>query len=206
MKRTSKVAKVVFAMVAALLLLVGCSVNVTTGMGDMDDMHHSDKDSKSDEKASSYEFSANDLMFADMMIPHHQQAVEMSDLALKNSTNPDVIALAEKIKAAQAPEIDQMQKWKDSDTSSGHGMMDDFDHGMMGMLSDEEFAALQKARGTAFDKLFLEGMIKHHAGAIVMAEMVVDSANSEATALGKAIIESQTAEIEEMKTLLTSIV
>ena len=205
MKRTSKVAKEVFALVAALLLLAGCSVNVTNGMGDMDDMHHSDKDSKSDEKASSSEFSANDLMFADMMIPHHQQAVEMSDLALKNSTNPDVIALAEKIKAAQAPEIDQMQKWKDSDTSSGHGMMDHSDHGMMGMLSDEEFAALQKAKGADFDKQFLEGMIKHHEGAIDMAEMVVDSVNSEAAALGKAIIESQTAEIEEMKTLLASI-
>lgn len=205
MNHAVKVLRVPFAMVAALLLLVGCSVNVTNGMGDMDDMHHSDKDSKSDEKASSAEFSANDLMFADMMIPHHQQAVEMSDLALKYSTNPDVIALAEEIKAAQAPEIDQMQKWKDSDTSSGHGMMDHSDHGMMGMLSDEEFAALQKSRGTAFDKLFLEGMIKHHEGAIDMAEMVVDSANSEAAALGKAIIDSQTAEIKEMKTLLASI-
>jgi uncharacterized protein (DUF305 family) len=73
------------------------------------------------------------------------------------------------------------------------------------MLSDEDFAALQNAREAEFDRLYLKGMIEHHEGAIDMAEMVVDSANDEAAALGKAIIESQTAEIEEMKTLLATI-
>jgi uncharacterized protein (DUF305 family) len=205
MKQVLKVKKASFAVVAAVLLLSGCSSSSSTGMGEMDDMQHSNNDSKSDEKASSTNFSSNDLMFADMMIPHHQQAVEMSELALKNSTNPDIISLAEKIKAAQAPEIDQMQRWKDSDSSADHGMMDHSDHGMMGMLSDEEFAALQKSTGATFDKLFLDGMIKHHEGAIDMAEMIDESKNEEVQALREAIIKSQRAEIEEMKTLLASL-
>ena len=73
------------------------------------------------------------------------------------------------------------------------------------MLDEGEISELERAQGVAFDRLFLKGMIAHHEGAIDMAEMVVDSDNEEAAALGKAIIESQRAEIEEMKTLLATI-
>lgn len=192
-----------FLLLAAFTLLVGCSESSTESSEPIDS-------SQSSESSESADFSNADLMFADMMIPHHQQAVEMSELALMNSSNPEIIALAEKIKSAQAPEIDQMQSWQEFDSSEdhmGHGSESDdhSGHGMMGMLSDEDFAALQNAKGAEFDRLFLEGMIEHHEGAIDMAEMVVDSANVEAAALGKAIIESQTAEIEEMKTLLATI-
>jgi uncharacterized protein (DUF305 family) len=76
------------------------------------------------------------------------------------------------------------------------------DMGMGGMLSDAEMKALENAKGAAFDKLYLEGMIAHHKGAIHMAQMVVDSNNSEAKALGEAIIKSQTAQIKYMEALL----
>jgi uncharacterized protein (DUF305 family) len=72
-----------------------------------------------------------------------------------------------------------------------------------GMLSDDEMAQLKDAKGAEFDRLFLEGMIKHHQGAIEMADMIIDSANEEAALLGKNIVESQSAEIERMRQLLS---
>ena len=145
---------------------------------------------------SASDFSSNDLMFAAMMVPHHEQAIVMSDLALKNSSNPEVITLATEIKNAQAPEIEQMKSWGDLEMGSHAG------HGMSGMLSDRELKELESATRADFDLLFLEGMIKHHEGAIEMAEMVTDSQNQEVSDLAKQIIKAQKAEIELMKELL----
>ena len=143
-------------------------------------------------------FSADDQIFAAMMIPHHEQAIQMSELALLNSTDPEILALASEIKAAQDPEIDQMKSWGSSKMGSHAGhMMDE------GMLTDDEMAQLKDASGAEFERLFLEGMIKHHQGAIQMADMIIDSANEEAALLGKNIVESQSAEIERMRQLLT---
>jgi uncharacterized protein (DUF305 family) len=142
-------------------------------------------------------FSSQDLMFAEMMIPHHEQAIEMSDLALATSQDPEVLALATQIKNAQAPEIDQMKSWGGSHMGSHAG------HMMDGMLTDEEMQMLSKAMGKEFDRLFLEGMIKHHEGAIEMAEMVVDSTNQEVSTLANAIIATQKEEIQSMKELLS---
>ena len=147
----------------------------------------------------SSQFSAQDIMFAEMMIPHHEQAILMSDLALSNSTNPEILKLAKEIKAAQAPEIEQMKSWNGVDASMHMG------HTMMGMLNEDEINNLKAATGQEFDRLFLEGMIKHHEGAIDMAEMIDDSKNVEVAALGKAIISTQKAEIETMKSMLASI-
>jgi uncharacterized protein (DUF305 family) len=143
------------------------------------------------------EFSSQDIMFAEMMIPHHEQAIEMADLALAISQDPEVQALASQIKSAQAPEIEQMKSWGSSHMGSHAG------HMMDGMLSDEEMEELSQASGPDFDRLFLEGMIKHHEGAIEMAEMIVNSQNLEASTLARNIIDSQRSEIETMKTLLT---
>ncbi len=145
---------------------------------------------------SASDYSSNDLMFAAMMVPHHEQAIVMSDLALKNSSNPEVIALATEIKSAQAPEIEQMKSWGDLDVGSHAG------HGMSGMLSDDELKKLESATGPEFDQLFLTGMIKHHEGAIDMAQMVTDSRNQEVSTLANQIIKAQKAEIELMKELL----
>ena len=148
--------------------------------------------------SSNTSFSADDQMFAAMMIPHHEQAIQMSELALLNSTEPEILALANEIKAAQGPEIEQMKSWGSSMMGSHAGhMMDE------GMLSDDEMAQLKDAKGAEFDRLFLEGMIKHHQGAIEMADMIIDSANEEAALLGKNIVESQSAEIERMRQLLS---
>lgn len=148
---------------------------------------------------SSSEFSGMDIMFAQMMIPHHEQAVEMSSLAPGRAQNPAVLELAAQISAEQDPEIDQMKSWLESAGASvdmGHEMA------MSGMLSDEEIDALSKATGAEFEELFLKGMIAHHEGAIDMAEMVTNSNNDEASALGEAIIRSQTEQIQYMYELL----
>ena len=143
----------------------------------------------------------SDAMFLQMMIPHHEQAVVMSDLALSNSKDADVLKLAKQIRDAQAPEIIKMQGWlSDAGLSQdpGHSMGD----GMGGMLSDSEISTLKGSTGKAFDKLFLSGMIAHHEGAIHMVMMIENSPNSEISNLGKEIVKSQTAEIELMKQLL----
>lgn len=130
-----------------------------------------------------------------MMIPHHEQAIEMSNLALMNSQDPEILKLAQEIKDAQAPEIEQMKSWGASSMAHAGHMMD-------GMLSEDEINELSAAKGSDFDRQFLEGMIKHHEGAIDMATMVTDSKNSEVAALAKVIIETQRAEISLMKNLL----
>ena len=135
-------------------------------------------------------------MFAAMMIPHHEQAIELSDLALLNSTDPEIKALAADIRAALAPEIAQLKSWGLSDAGSHPG------HVMDGMLSDDEMQKLSAAKGSGFDRLFLEAMIKHHQGAREMAEMVLESKNAVAATLGRSIVETQAAEIEKMRLLL----
>ena len=121
----------------------------------------------------------------------------MSDIALAKSQNSEVLALATQIKNAQAPEIDQMKSWGGTSMGSHAG------HMMDGMLTDEEMQALSAAMGKEFDRLFLEGMIKHHEGAIDMAEMVVQSTNQEVSTLANAIITAQKEEIVRMKELLS---
>jgi len=146
-------------------------------------------------------FSGADIMFAQMMIPHHQQAVDMGTLAETRAKSPEVKALAAKIKAEQAPEIAQMKGWlkaANAPLEMGHDM------GMGGMLTAKQMNALKNASGAEFDKLYITGMIGHHQGAIHMAEMVVDSNNAEASKLGKAIIASQTAQVVYLQKLLAN--
>jgi len=141
-------------------------------------------------------------MFASMMIPHHNQAIEMSDLLLaKSDIGPKVTALAQKIKAAQGPEVAQMSGWlvgwgEDPDTGGMHHGGDD------GMLNQAEMDALKNATGAEATRLFLDGMIKHHMGAIAMAKTELEEgANPDAKKLAQAIIATQEAEIAAMKQL-----
>ncbi len=190
-KKTGILLGIIAALVLAVVFML--AGNSGTSMG------HSGHGSGMTNEERSSEYSSDELMFAQMMIPHHEQAVIMSELALENTTNPDVLALATAIRDAQGPEITQMQSWLDESNYSGThaGHMD-----MGGMLSDEEIAKLAIAKGAAFDRLFLEGMIAHHEGAIQMAEMIKDSTNSEVKKLFNNIVSSQSAEIEAMKALL----
>jgi uncharacterized protein (DUF305 family) len=140
-----------------------------------------------------------DVMFAQMMIPHHEQAIDMSLIAESKGVNETVLELAREIKSEQQPEIDQMLSWLERTGSSkdmGH------ETHMSGMLSEEQMAELLNSTGNDFDRLFLEGMILHHEGAIEMAQMIVGSQNEEARLLADSIVGSQTIQIEQMRLLL----
>jgi len=138
-------------------------------------------------------------MFAQMMIQHHEQAIEMGKLAASHAASPEVKALAADIVAEQAPEITQMKSWL---TEAGAPLEAVHSMAMDGMLSNAQMAALAAATGEAFDKLFLNGMIAHHKGAITMAKLVVNSSNAEAAELAQTMIDSQTKQIELMESLL----
>jgi len=149
-----------------------------------------------------------DVMFVQEMLPHHQQAVEMADLALDpaHQASPAVMDLATRIKTAQSAEIISMNAWlvewgaDPIDGQMDHGNMD---HNGMGMMSSADMTALAAATGAAFDRLWLEGMISHHEGALMMASHIAHrGADARVHDLSGAITKSQTAEIAEMRALL----
>jgi uncharacterized protein (DUF305 family) len=193
-----RIAGIAAVALAATVTLAGCTINMPGSNTDSNGMMDGGM-MGNNQNASG--FSGSDIMFAQMMIPHHQQAVDMSTLAETHTTNPELLALAKQIKDAQAPEIKQMTGWI---SDSGSSMDMGHDMGMGGMLSTEQMTALENATGPEFDKLYLEGMIGHHEGAIHMAQMVTDSSNAEAKQLGENVVKSQTAEIEKMKQMLAA--
>lgn len=159
-----------------------------------------------------------DVMFASHMIPHHEQAVGMSDVVLaKGGIDPRVTDLAADIKAAQAPEIKQMQDWLDQwgnppmppmATEGGHGGhdMEGMSGDGMGMMSDEEMTALKNANGVEAGRLFLTGMITHHEGAIAMAQTEIEDGKfAAAVELARAIVKTQQQEIDTMKGILETL-
>jgi uncharacterized protein (DUF305 family) len=149
-----------------------------------------------------------DVTFAQHMIPHHTQAVEMSDTLLtKQGIDPRVTALANQIKAAQGPEIQQMQGWltqwgaPSMPPMSGNGNMP----GMSGMMSEQDMTALKDAQGADATKLYLTQMIAHHQGAITMAQgEIKDGQYPPALEMAHAIVTSQHQEIETMNGMLAS--
>lgn len=154
-------------------------------------------------------FNDSDVAFAQGMIPHHAQAVDMADLAEDRAADPEVRDLAERIRAAQQPEIDLMEGWLDDwghPMDFGYNMdMEGMDMGDMGMASEEDMDRLESASGAEFDRLFLTSMREHHLGAVAMAEEELRSGESpEAKELAQEIIDTQRAEIEEIDTLLAA--
>jgi len=126
----------------------------------------------------------NDIMFAQMMIPHHQQAIDMSKYAFKNSSNK---------------EISQMKFWltaTKSPATMGHHM------DMNGMISEKQMKALSSLKGAKFDKAFLSAMIEHHQGALEMVDLLKSTKSAEAKKLAKDVLRVQKAEIASMKKLL----
>lgn len=184
-------------LVVATLALTGCAAASTGGH----DGHGAPSASDAATGASDA-----DVMFAAMMIPHHEQAVEMADIVLaKPGVDPRVLDLATRIRDAQAPEIAQMQGWLEAwgaDAAAHEGM----DHGDDGMLTQDEIAALEQADGAAAARLFLEGMIAHHEGAVAMAQtQLEDGEDADALALAETIVATQQAEIDEMRALLEAL-
>jgi uncharacterized protein (DUF305 family) len=188
-KKTGILLGIIAALVLAVVFML--AGNSGTSMG------HSGHGSGMTNVERSSEYSSDELMFAQMMIPHHEQAVTMSELALENTTNPDVIALATAIRDAQGPEIEQMKGWLYGKSESH---MHDMELG--GMLTDAELAELVSLKDAAFDQMFLTAMIAHHEGALDMVSMIEDSTKAEVKKLYNNIVTSQSAEIEEMKALL----
>jgi uncharacterized protein (DUF305 family) len=191
----------IYLVVIGLIILIALRVfNSDSGTHMMGDS--SAEGMNNSQSASDLEM--NEYMFAEMMIPHHQQAVDMSDLALKKSTNPKILDLAQRIKSAQSSEIIQMQSWLGG--KEANSMMSDHSgHSMGGMLTEEEFSKLESSSGVTFDTLFLEGMIVHHEGAIDMAQMIKDTTTQEVNEFGLNVVEVQSEEIREMKEILESL-
>ncbi|WP_166848699.1 DUF305 domain-containing protein [Isoptericola sp. BMS4] len=163
-------------------------------------------------------FNADDVAFARGMVPHHEQAVTMSDVVLaKEDLDPRVAELATQITEAQGPEIERLTGWlsewgsdapaHDSHGSSGDDAGDDTGgHGMSGMMSEADLADLADlaaADGAAADRLFLTQMIEHHEGAVAMARTEIERGeHTGARDMARAIVDSQSAEIARMRDLL----
>ena len=144
--------------------------------------------------------SQDDAMFLQMMIPHHQQAVILAELALTNSKNEQILKIAKQIKADQAGEIAQMKKWLKDDglgEDAGHSMT-----AMDGMLSSDQLATLKNSKADAFDKLFLNSMIEHHQGALKMVSMIENSKVAALRDFAATIALAQQAEIDQMQKIL----
>ena len=188
-----------FAAVAAALFLSSCSSPASDGHTDH---QHSDEPVITGQPAG---YNADDVAFATNMIPHHEQAVELSAMVPDRSTNEELITVAQQISAAQQPEINVMKvflvQWNENpDANSGHA-----GHGntMAGMVDAATMTKLQSLQGAEFDKLWLESMISHHQGAIEMAKAeLANGDNVDATGLAKNIVATQEAEIGQMKQML----
>lgn len=182
------------------LALSGCADNSTAPSSETTSPSQSSSTSQATEA---------DEMFVTMMIPHHQQAIEMSDILLaKDGADPRVVELAEQIKAAQGPEIDKMLGWlEDWGVDYAPDSMGGMDHGSMGgddsMMSEEDMTLLENADAAEASRLFLEQMIVHHEGAVDMAQTALDDAqNPDVLDLAQQVIDDQTAEIATMQELL----
>jgi len=181
------------------LALSGCGGSV---MSDMKDVANSTIDAAKD----AIGFNDADLNFTQTMIPHHEQAIEMADIALDPlvGASDSVKAIAARIKSAQDSEVTKMKAfltmWKQrltGDSSMHHGDT------MSGMMSADDMKKLSSLRGVEFDREWMNGMIAHHEGAIEMAkEVLKDGKNTAVNALAKAVEAVQDSEILEMKKLL----
>lgn len=144
-------------------------------------------------------YSPSEIIFLQMMIPHHEQAVTISAMAESQTQNAAILDIAKRISEAQQPEIDQMKKLL---TDSGLPTLMDHDMGMNGMIPQSELDKLLQVQDAEFDKLFLAAMILHHEGAIQMTSPVLDSSNPDIKLLAENITKIQSSEIAEMKALL----
>jgi uncharacterized protein (DUF305 family) len=193
--------------VAAALTLVACGGSNTTSGGS------ADATSTPSAGSVAADFNDADVTFAQTMIPHHEQAVQMAEMAQTHAASAEVKRLAAEIEAAQGPEIDTMRGWLEAwaqpqpSTMGGgdHGMSDMDVDDMPGMMSDDDLSELGDAQGDAWDRMFLTMMIAHHEGAIQMARTEqADGRNLDAIALATQIEADQKAEIATMRDMLRS--
>ncbi|KAB8182146.1 DUF305 domain-containing protein [Microbispora catharanthi] len=194
------------ALLGAGLLVSACGStdSATHDMSSMSSMSGTPTESPAPATSAAADHNDADVMFAQMMIPHHRQALEMAKLAEERAASSQVKELAKQIEAAQDPEIKTMTGWLESwgVQAPGEDAMP-MDHGMPGMMSEEDMKKLEGLKGAAFDKAFLQMMIQHHEGAVSMAkEEVAGGAYEPAKQMAESVISSQSAEISRMKKLL----
>lgn len=204
MRLTSRITALTAAAVAATLLLAGCGSSSTSGETPASPAAASGAVAAAGSEA--------DITFAQLMIPHHEQAVQMADMALQQASSQEVIDLATQIKGAQDPEIAQMRGWLEQwgapeqmDGADGmdHGGMDMGGQTTAGMMSDQDLGALMDASGPEFDQMWLAMMIAHHQGALTMATQVLTTtSDAEVKQLAQAVVTGQTDEITTMQKLL----
>jgi uncharacterized protein (DUF305 family) len=202
-RSTARPGRLAGAVIAGTLVLTGCAGDPS---GAAHDRH---TDSSGASSGAEAPFNDADATFAQQMVPHHEQAIGMAQLAAGRAADPRVLDLAGRIEAAQQPEIDTLTGWL------ADGGLDSTDHGapdhargdgMGGMMSEQDMQALTGASGNAFDRLFLELMIEHHRGAVDMAETEsADGQYTDALAMAESIRDGQNAEIAEMQELLTEL-
>jgi uncharacterized protein (DUF305 family) len=210
-RTTARLTGLAGVLVAGALLLAGCADDASDAAGHGSMMSSSASASSSASTAADHNDA--DVTFASGMIPHHESAIAMAQMAADRAADPRVEDLAARIEAAQAPEIETMSGWladwgaaaSGSATDDGMGGMD---HGGMddGDMGGMDTGALAGMSGTEFDRMFLTMMIEHHRSAVQMAETeAADGQNPDAIALAKSIRDSQTAEIAEMQQLITEL-
>jgi uncharacterized protein (DUF305 family) len=189
------------AVLVATLALAGCGSDAMPGMS-----HSTSSTPMTPPSSAAGGFNDADVTFATQMIPHHQQAVQMASMAGYQATTPEVRQLATAIKAAQDPEIKLMSGWLTSwgkpvptPSHGGHGGHEE----MPGMMTEEEMSELGKAKGSMFDRMWIQMMIKHHQGAVAMAKTEQTAGKDAASiTLAKKIQAAQTTEIGTMQRLL----
>ncbi|MFE3034125.1 DUF305 domain-containing protein [Streptomyces canus] len=186
---------------------VSAALTLTACGGDSGDSGSAASSPSVSAEASAGAHNAQDVSFAQGMIPHHQQAVEMAGLAADRASSAEVKDLAARIEKAQGPEIETMTGWLKTWGEKVPESMPGMDHsahsGMAGMMDSADMEKLGKASGKDFDSMFLTMMVEHHEGAVEMA--TAEKAKGEdqaATAMAGDIVTAQTAEIGEMKKLL----
>jgi uncharacterized protein (DUF305 family) len=191
------------AVAAGALFLAACG-------GDGDDMsgmgHGSGNGSPSaSAEAGASSFNDADVTFAQMMIPHHEQALEMAQLADGRASDAEIKGIVAKIEKAQDPEIKTMKGWLESwNKPTAMESMPGMDHGSGdGMMSGADMEHLKGMKGAEFDKMFAEMMIDHHNGAIAMAKgEQKNGKNAKAVKMAGDIVKGQSAEVEQLQGIL----
>ncbi|MCW2742396.1 MAG: Lipoprotein [Blastococcus sp.] len=200
-RTTTPLGRLAGALIAGTLVLAGCAD------GSSDAAANGQAGSSEPSAGAETSFNDADVSFAQGMLPHHEQAIEMAQLADGRAADPRVLDLAGRIEAAQAPEIDTLTGWladwgADDMSAMDHGSGD----GMGGMMSEQDMTMLMNATGAEFDRQFLQQMIAHHRGAVDMAVTeAADGQMADAIAMAETVRDSQNAEIAEMQKLLTEL-
>ncbi|SKB03181.1 DUF305 domain-containing protein [Aeromicrobium choanae] len=154
------------------------------------------------------EYNDVDREFVKMMVPHHQQAVEMSALAAKHAKDAAVAGFAQRISDTQKSEIDVLQGWLETRDLPKASLTPTGDHAthMDGMLTPEQMDELAAARGTAFDRLFVRRMIAHHEGALAMADQALsDGIDTTNRGFAADVAASQSAEVTRLQQILQTL-